>query len=68
MCTVDIGLLGQIWWDKEHPQAFPDFNTEHICRNFEAVRKWAVDHQVPADVPENYLQVPRPEDVLESIP
>jgi len=29
MCTVDIGVLGQIWWNKESPTAYPDFNTRH---------------------------------------
>lgn len=68
MCTVDVGLLGQIWWDKDYPQAFPDFNTQHICRNFEAVRKWAQESQAPVDVPVDYLRSPRWEDVLDSIP
>lgn len=68
MCTVDVGLLGQIWWGKEYPQAFPDFNTQHVCRDFEAVRQWAEENQAPDDVPKDYLQSPRREDVLESIP
>lgn len=68
MCTVDVGLLGQIWWDKEYPQAFPDFNTQHVCRDFEAVRRWAEENQAPEDVPKDYLRSPRREDVLESIP
>lgn len=68
MCTVDLGLLGQIWWDKGYPQAFPDFNTQHVCRDFEMVRKWAEDNQAPVEVPKDYLLIPRSEDVLESIP
>ena len=69
MCTVDIGVLGQVWWDKASPHALPDFNTRHTCRDFEQVRKWAEIHQAPVDVPEDYLN--RPEDgngVYDDIP
>jgi hypothetical protein len=69
MCTVDVGVLGQVWWNKEHPTAYPDFNTQHMCRNFEDVRKWAEAHQAPEDVPEDYLMNPRTmEDISEAIP
>jgi len=59
MCTVDIGVLGQVWWNRKEPRAYPDFNTEHICRNFEDVRKWAESHQAPAEMPDDFLQPPR---------
>ncbi|KAH8899461.1 hypothetical protein GQ53DRAFT_777139 [Thozetella sp. PMI_491] len=70
MCTVDVGLLGQVWWNREQPRGFPDFNTEHTCRDFEAVRRWAEEHQAPEEQkqPEGYLRAPRKGDVLESIP
>ncbi|KAH8594659.1 hypothetical protein B0O99DRAFT_513547 [Bisporella sp. PMI_857] len=69
MCTVDIGVLGQVWWNKQQPTAYPDFNTKHTCRNFEDVRKWAEKHQAPADVPDDYLQRPRSiDEVSEFIP
>lgn len=69
MCTVDVGVLGQVWWNKESPTAFTDFNTKHMCRNFEDVRKWAEAHQAPKDVSEDYLKPPRTwDDVAESIP
>lgn len=69
MCTVDIGVLGQVWWNREKPTAYPDFNTKHTCRNFEDVRKWAETHQAPAEVPEGYLVPPRSmADVSEFIP
>lgn len=67
MCTVDIGVLGQVWWQpksKELPEAFVDFNTKHICRNYDDVRRWAEERQLPEDVPEDYLQGPRPGDVV----
>jgi hypothetical protein len=68
MCTVDIGVLGQVWWNKEKPQAYPDFNTVHKCRNFDGVRQWAEDHQAPHDVPPDYLKPPADRNVYENIP
>ncbi|KAI1003967.1 hypothetical protein K3495_g4243 [Podosphaera aphanis] len=69
MCTPDTGLLGQVWWDRNAPKAFVDFNTEHKCRNYEAIRKWAEIRQLPEDVPEDFLQPPKSrDDVLEEIP
>ncbi|KAJ9152067.1 Tat pathway signal sequence [Pleurostoma richardsiae] len=68
MCVVDVGVLGQIWWDTTYPKAFPDFNTKHNCRDFDKVRKWAEEHQGPEHPPEDYLRPPRRDDVLEGIP
>ncbi|KAF2159758.1 hypothetical protein M409DRAFT_37860 [Zasmidium cellare ATCC 36951] len=65
MCTVDIGVLGQVWYKNEgdeYPKAFVDFNTNHVCRNYDDIRKWAEDRQLPDDVPEDYLQPPNPGD------
>lgn len=68
MCTVDTGVLGQVWWNLDEPEPFVDFNTKHQCRNFEAVRKWAEERQMPEDVPADYLQPPSEGDVLAEIP
>jgi len=69
MCTVDIGVLGQIWWNREEPMAYVDFNTRHTCRNFDAIRQWAFENQAPEVVPEDYLQPPRSlDDVYETMP
>ncbi|KAJ4987024.1 tat pathway signal sequence [Stagonosporopsis vannaccii] len=63
MCTVDIGVLGQVWYQpSEKPaQAFVDFNTMHTCRNFETIRDWAKEHQLPnaKDTPGDFLEPPR---------
>lgn len=67
MCTIDIGMLGQVWWNRPAPQAYPDFNTEHKCKNFDAVRQWAFENQAPEEVPADYLRIPKSEDVLETI-
>ncbi|KIW09900.1 hypothetical protein PV08_11676 [Exophiala spinifera] len=58
MCTVDIGVLGQVWYNPSSPAPFVDFNTMHKCRNFEDVRKWAEARQLPKDVPPDFLQPP----------
>jgi hypothetical protein len=69
MCTVDIGVLGQVWWNKKAPAAFPDFNTKHICRDFEGVRRWAFERQAPVDVPDDWLMPPGSlEDVSDEMP
>lgn len=69
MCQVDTGLLGQVWWDKVRPKAFVDFNTRHTCKDFEAVRRWAEERQMPEVVPEDYLQPPADEsEVYAEIP
>jgi hypothetical protein len=69
MCTPDTGLLGQVWWDPSHPKAFVDFNTEHKCKNFDAIRQWAEERQIPEMVPEDFLKPPQVGDTIyEEIP
>ncbi|KAI9775597.1 MAG: hypothetical protein M1839_000998 [Geoglossum umbratile] len=68
MCTVDVAVLGQVWWNKQRPLAYPDFNTVHKCRNFDGVRRWAEAHQAPADVPPDFLKPPADRDVYAEIP
>ncbi|KAK7539774.1 tat pathway signal sequence [Phyllosticta citribraziliensis] len=60
MCNVDIGVLGQVWvqFDDDDPFAYVDFNTKHTCRNFDQVREWAKEHQVPENVPDDFIQPP----------
>ena len=61
MCTVDVGVFGQVWYRPSPdapPAAFVDFNTNHKCRNYEDVRRWAEVRQLPKDVPDDFLQPP----------
>lgn len=58
MCTVDVGMLGQVWWDPKEPKPFVDFNTKHVCRNFEDIRRWAEVRQLPEVVAEGFLEGP----------
>ncbi|RMZ74940.1 hypothetical protein DV737_g5605, partial [Chaetothyriales sp. CBS 132003] len=64
MCTVDVGVLGQVWWNRTGPEAYVDFNTKHTCRNFEAIRGWAEKHQLPEDVPDDFLEPPKAGDTV----
>lgn len=44
-CNADIGLF-TFYMIPDDPLAWPELNSKHVCRNFEGVRKWAVDHSV----------------------
>ncbi|TVY67479.1 Oxidase ustYa [Lachnellula suecica] len=69
MCMPDTGVLGQVWWDPAAPKAFVDFNTQHKCKDFEAIRRWAEERQIPAEVPSDFLQPPKEGDrIFEQIP
>jgi hypothetical protein len=69
MCTPDTGLLGKVWWDVDHPKSFVDFNTEHKCKNFDTIRQWAEERQLPETVPHDFLKPPQTGDTIyEEIP
>ncbi|KAM5343145.1 hypothetical protein ACJ41O_014111 [Fusarium nematophilum] len=70
MCNVDTGVLGQVWVNPEDPIAFPDFNTRHVCKNYEDVREWAEKLQAPPadEIPGDYLMLPKKEHVLANTP
>lgn len=68
MCTVDFGIFGQIWVYPDHPEPFVDFNSVHVCRNFEAVREWAERNQLPEKVSGEFLIRPAKESVYDEIP
>ncbi|KAF3765436.1 hypothetical protein M406DRAFT_355917 [Cryphonectria parasitica EP155] len=68
MCNVDTGMLGQVWYDQQDAKAFPDFNTEHTCKNYDEIRAWAEERQAPPaeELPLDYMRTP--EGVLPEIP
>ena len=73
MCHAETGVLGQLWVRQSNtksPQAFPDFNTRHICKDYETIRKWAEKHQVPPNqrIPTGYVAAPEEPHILPSIP
>ncbi|KAA8642453.1 hypothetical protein EYZ11_007215 [Aspergillus tanneri] len=69
MCSIDIGVLGQVWVHPDNPEPFVDFNTKHQCRNFDAIRNWAEKNQLPESVPSDFLEPPNKGDrVFEAVP
>lgn len=59
MCMMDIGVFGFVWvGNHSDPEPFIDSNTKHICRNFEEIRAWAEEHQMPTTLPEEFWEMP----------
>lgn len=49
MCQVDIGVITFHELPNKPGDPWPDFSTLHVCRDFDAVRKWAIDNTVAND-------------------
>ncbi|KAH7370474.1 hypothetical protein BKA65DRAFT_18149 [Rhexocercosporidium sp. MPI-PUGE-AT-0058] len=49
MCQVDIGVITFHERADMPGDPWPDFSTKHVCRDFDAVRKWAIDNTVAND-------------------
>jgi hypothetical protein len=60
MCTVDVGVFGAVWVNTSVLNTFTDFNTKHICRDYDQVRAWAEARQIPKDIPDDYIDLPAP--------
>jgi Mycotoxin biosynthesis protein UstYa len=59
MCSTDIGVFGSYWVQNgTHLRPFVDFNTEHVCQNFDAIRAWAEERQIPNVVPDDFMEEP----------
>lgn len=59
MCTVDTGVFGGVWVNRTHPHPFVDFNTKHVCKNFDAIRAYAERNQMPSgELPVNFWEMP----------
>lgn len=48
MCHADVGVI--TFHEMEGKGMWPDFSSWHVCRDYEAVRTWAVDRVVATDV------------------
>ena len=44
-CNADIGVF-TLYMVEGDPLAWPQLNSKHVCRNFDSVRQWALDHSV----------------------
>ncbi|MCJ1310414.1 hypothetical protein MMC25_004078 [Agyrium rufum] len=45
MCSADVGIISNRWV-KDYPRPYPDFNTVHMCRNFDSILHWAEAGQI----------------------
>jgi hypothetical protein len=48
MCHADVGVI--TFHELEGKGMWPDFSSYHVCRDYDAVRTWAVDRVVATDV------------------
>jgi hypothetical protein len=64
MCTVDVGVMGQVWIHPDTPTPLVDFNTIHKCRNFDAVRRWVEERQVTPPDYDDWLELPKAGDLI----
>ncbi|KAI1816765.1 hypothetical protein GGS20DRAFT_536118 [Poronia punctata] len=46
MCQGDVGVFS-FNYPFGGGDPWPDYSTPRVCRNFESIRQWAVDHTVP---------------------
>jgi hypothetical protein len=49
MCNADTGLYTYNWIEGR-PSTMPDFNVQHKCKDFEAIKKWTMEHSIPQTV------------------
>jgi hypothetical protein len=54
---MDVGVFGSVWLNETRLRTWVDFNTKHVCRDFDAIRAWAERNQIPEDE-ENILEPP----------
>lgn len=62
MCNTDVNLIPTQWvHGRDRP--YPNFNTKHVCRNYEAILQWAIEHQVQPGLmtkPPGAIELPVP--------
>ncbi|TAQ87319.1 hypothetical protein B7494_g4369 [Chlorociboria aeruginascens] len=59
MCDADVHLLTYNWVEG-HDAPHPNFNIPRQCRNFEAVKKYALDHALDgSNLPKGYFMKPK---------
>ncbi|KAK8115000.1 hypothetical protein PG999_007069 [Apiospora kogelbergensis] len=46
MCQADVNVFA-FRFPFNDGDPWPDYTTPHVCRNYENIRQWAVDHGVP---------------------
>ena len=59
MCTADVTLITGVWVEG-YPRLSADFNTQHKCRDYEALIEW---NREQANRPESYAHLRKPDGV-----
>jgi len=63
MCESDLHVFTYNWVDRAtHP--WPDFSTTQMCRNFEDVLRWGLEHQAYTSAPNGRREKPKDGPVL----
>lgn len=57
MCNSDLHLWTYNWVDRVN-HAWPDFGTTQMCRNFEDVRQWSLEHAISTSEPDGSIKQP----------
>ncbi|KAJ3579130.1 hypothetical protein NPX13_g1431 [Xylaria arbuscula] len=50
MCHADVTIV-TAHWIEQRDRPWPDFNTKHVCRDFEKVLEWTNEHSKPVGTP-----------------
>lgn len=51
MCTADVGLVTGVWVES-YGEPYPDFSTQHQCRDLGKIQEWAKDHELNVSMEE----------------
>lgn len=46
MCNADTGVYTYNWIEGR-PSPMPDFNVQHKCKDFQAIKDWTAKHSIP---------------------
>lgn len=57
MCSVDISAINYQWDEAEH-YSKGQLTTLHTCRDFDAIKEWALEHQL--ETWDSHTHVPDP--------
>ncbi|KAL8358070.1 hypothetical protein RB601_009487 [Gaeumannomyces tritici] len=69
ICRADLGVRGQLWWNRSDPQPGPDLASEqHSCHDFHALQGLIERRQIPQQIPAGYYLQPRPYQILDTEP
>lgn len=48
MCSADVTPI-VYYWDEQIQRSVPGFDAVHVCRDFEGIRKWALERKLEGD-------------------